>query len=291
MGFRGGPAPVRRRHGAEQRAQPARGGQLRVPIRSFTQILVRGASKPSGGGKIAAAHRQAAPPIFVCGNGRFGSIAVREIVRWACPWSAWRWRTPWWPRMVDDDVLFVHGDATDDDVLRRRHRAGQIAHRGLSSRRQRQLDPHSAADEPGLLIVARRQRGVAHPPPGARRPTRHSCRTTMGGVWHGQSVIRPGDELLDDDGRGPTAGPGPWRDAHLVRSGLRGYHHRFQNLQRFTSSSSPSSAPTGRCSSNPPATLEMQPGHLDGRGRRRSLQGLWKSPAAPRGRRAWGARA
>lgn len=257
-------------------------GNFAFLIGSFTQILVEGRIQNVWGRHrlqraIDKLHRH----IIVCGYGRIGSIAVREIVREGLPVVCVEKEEALVGRMEDDDVLFVHGDATDDEVLRRAgiERAKSLL-AALSSEAANVYVTLTARQmNPELHIVARANEESHIHRLERAGADRVMLPHTLGGVRMAQSVIRPTVTSfleLTASGNGldlsmeelPISARSELAGVNLIDSKIR---HRFNviiiAIKRVD----------GQLVFNPPAQMEMQAGDtLLAVGGDEGLQGLWE---------------
>lgn len=256
-------------------------GNFAFLIGSFTQILVEGRIQTVWGRhrlqrSIDKLHRHT----IVCGYGRIGSIAVREIVREGLPVVCVEKDDALARKMEDDDVLFVHGDATDDEMLRRAgiERAKSLI-AALSSEAANVYVTLTARQmNPDLHIVARANEESHIHRLERAGADRVMLPHTLGGVRMAQSVIRPTvtsfleltgsdngldlamEELAISD-RSELAG------LNLIDSKIR---HRFNVIVIAIK------RPDGQMLFNPPAQTVMQAGDmLLVVGGDEGLQGLW----------------
>lgn len=169
-------------------------GNFAFLIGSFTQILVEGRIQTVWGRhRVQKSIDKLNNHTIVCGYGRIGSIAVREIEREGLPVVAIEMGEELIPRMEEDEVLFISGDATDDDVL---SRAGIMRAKNLItalsseaanvyvSLTARQLNPN-------LNIVARANNESHIHRLERAGADRVMLPHTIGGIRMAQSVVRP----------------------------------------------------------------------------------------------------
>lgn len=169
-------------------------GNFAFLVGAFSQILVEGRLQTVWGRhRVQKAIDKLSNHIIVCGYGRIGSIAVREIRREGLPVVVIETSEDLIPKMDDDGVLYIFGDATDDEVL---ERAGigrakslitALSHEAANvyvSLTARQLAPH-------LNIVARANEEAHIPRLKRAGADRVMLPHTIGGIRMAQSVLRP----------------------------------------------------------------------------------------------------
>lgn len=169
-------------------------GNFAFLIGSFTQILVEGRIQTVWGRhRVQKSIDKLNNHTIVCGYGRIGSIALREIEREGLPVVAVEMGEELIPKMEADEVLFIAGDATSDDVLMR---AGIARAKNLItalsseaanvyvSLTARQLNPklHIVARANNESHIHRLERAGAD---------RVMLPHTIGGIRMAQSVVRP----------------------------------------------------------------------------------------------------
>lgn len=95
-------------------------GNFAFLVGSFTQILVEGRLHTVWGRRrLQKTIDKLKNHIIVCGFGRIGSIAAREIIREGLPVVVIEKSPALIEKMEEKEVLYVSGDATADDVLER----------------------------------------------------------------------------------------------------------------------------------------------------------------------------
>lgn len=169
-------------------------GNFAFLVGSFTQILVEGRLQTFlGRHRVQKTIDKLNNHIIVCGYGRIGAIAVAEIEREGLPVVAVEKDEALSVKMDEDDILFLTGDATSDDVLTRAgiNRAKSLI-TALSSEaanvyvaltaRQMNPDLHIVARADNEAHISRLERAGAD---------RVMLPHTLGGVRMAQSVVRP----------------------------------------------------------------------------------------------------
>lgn len=169
-------------------------GNFAFLIGSFTQILVEGRIQTVWGRhRLQKAINKLQSHTIVCGYGRIGSIASREIVREGLPVVCVEMDDVLAQKMEDDGMLYVHGDATDDDVMRRAgiERAKSLI-TALSSEAANVYVALTARQlNPNLHIVARANEESHIHRLERAGANRVMLPHTLGGIRMAQSVIRP----------------------------------------------------------------------------------------------------
>lgn len=169
-------------------------GNFAFLIGSFTQILVEGRIQTVWGRhRLQKAIDKLSNHTIVCGYGRIGAIAAREIMREGLPVVCVEMADALAQKMEDDDVLHIHGDATDDDVLSRAgiDRAKSLI-TALSSEAANVYVALTARQiNPKLYIVARANEESHIHRLERAGADRVMLPHTLGGVRMAQSVVRP----------------------------------------------------------------------------------------------------
>ncbi len=169
-------------------------GNFAFLIGSFTQILVEGRIQTVWGRhRLQKAINKLSNHTIVCGYGRIGSIASREIVREGLPVVCVEMDDVLAQKMEDDGMLYVHGDATDDDVMLRAgiDRAKNLI-TALSSEAANVYVALTARQlNPKLHIVARANEETHIHRLERAGADRVMLPHTLGGIRMAQSVIRP----------------------------------------------------------------------------------------------------
>lgn len=169
-------------------------GNFAYLIGAFSQILVEGRLQTVWGRhRVQKAIDKLSNHTIVCGYGRIGSIAVREIRREGLPVVVVEMNEDLLSKMEEDDVLYVFGDATSDEILERAgiHRAKSLitalSHEAANvyvSLTARQISPD-------LHIVARANEEAHIPRLERAGADRVMLPHTIGGIRMAQSVLRP----------------------------------------------------------------------------------------------------
>ncbi len=95
-------------------------GNFAFLVGSFTQILVEGRLQAVWGRmRLQKTIEKLSNHIIVCGYGRIGSIAVKEITREGIPVVVVEKNPELCDLMEEREVLYISGDATSDAVLRK----------------------------------------------------------------------------------------------------------------------------------------------------------------------------
>ncbi|BBD07513.1 potassium channel family protein [Desulfovibrio ferrophilus] len=169
-------------------------GNFAFLIGSFTQILVEGRLQTVWGRhRVQKSIDKLTNHTIVCGYGRIGSIAVREIEREGLPVVAVEMGEELIPNMEEDEILFISGDATSDDVLTRAgiHRAKNLI-TALSSEAANVYVSLTARQlNPALNIVARANNESHINRLKHAGADRVMLPHTIGGIRMAQSVVRP----------------------------------------------------------------------------------------------------
>ncbi|WP_167940962.1 potassium channel family protein [Desulfobaculum xiamenense] len=169
-------------------------GNFAFLVGSFTQILVEGRLQTVWGRlRVQKAIDGLSNHIIVCGYGRIGSIAVREILREGIPVVSIEKAPDLLAKMEEDDVLYISGDATDDEVL---DRAGISRAKALITALSQEADNVYVAltarqINPDLYIVARADHETHISRLERAGADRVMLPHTLGGVRMAQSVLRP----------------------------------------------------------------------------------------------------
>lgn len=169
-------------------------GNFAYLIGAFSQILVEGRLQTVWGRhRVQKTIDKLNNHIIVCGYGRIGSIAVREIRREGLPVVVVEMNEELVAKMEEDDVLYIFGDATSDEIL---ERAGIGRAKSLITALS-----HEAANvyvsltarqiSPGLNIVARANEEGHIPRLERAGADRVMLPHTIGGIRMAQSVLRP----------------------------------------------------------------------------------------------------
>jgi len=169
-------------------------GNFAFLIGSFTQILVEGRIQTVWGRhRVQKAIDKLNNHTIVCGYGRIGSIAVREIEREGLPVVAIEMADELVSKMEEDEVLFLSGDATDDDILTR---AGIMRAKNLitalsSEAANVYVSLTARQMNPNLNIVARANEEAHIHRLERAGANRVMLPHTIGGIRMAQSVVRP----------------------------------------------------------------------------------------------------
>ncbi|WP_461210970.1 potassium channel family protein [Desulfocurvus sp. DL9XJH121] len=169
-------------------------GNFAFLVGAFSQILVEGRLQTVWGRhRLQKSIDKLTNHTIVCGYGRIGSIAVREIRREGLPVVVIETNEELLPRMEEDGVLYVFGDATDDEIL---ERAGIDRAKSLITALS-----HEAANvyvsltarqiRSDLTIVARANEEAHIPRLKRAGADRVMLPHTIGGIRMAQSVLRP----------------------------------------------------------------------------------------------------
>ncbi|GAB6178251.1 potassium channel protein [Desulfobaculum senezii] len=169
-------------------------GNFAFLVGSFTQILVEGRLQTVWGRlRVQKTIDKLSNHIIVCGYGRIGSIAVNEIQREGIPVVAVEKDPELMAKMEEDEILFIAGDATDDEVLTKagidRAKAlitavSQEAANVYVSLTARQMSPD-------LYIVARADHEKHIPRLERAGADRVMLPHMLGGLRMAQSVLQP----------------------------------------------------------------------------------------------------
>lgn len=169
-------------------------GNFAFLIGSFTQILVEGRLQTVWGRhRVQKAIDKLNNHTIVCGYGRIGAIALREIEREGLPVVAIEMGEELVPKMEADEVLFIAGDATSDEILLRAgiDRAKNLI-TALSSEAANVYVSLTARQlNPALYIVARANNESHIPRLERAGADRVMLPHTIGGIRMAQSVVRP----------------------------------------------------------------------------------------------------
>lgn len=169
-------------------------GNFAFLVGSFTQILVEGRIQTLWGRhRLQKAIDRMNRHIIVCGYGRIGAIAAREITREGLPVVCIEKDDALVVRMEDDGVFYLHGDATSDEILQRAgiDRAKSLI-TALSSEAANVYVALTARQlNPDLHIVARADKEGHIPRLERAGADRVMLPHTLGGVRMAQSVVRP----------------------------------------------------------------------------------------------------
>lgn len=169
-------------------------GNFAFLIGSFTQILVEGRLQIVWGKlRVQKAIDKLSNHIIVCGYGRIGSIAVREIQREGIPVVAIEKDSDLVTKMEEDDILFINGDATDDEVLEKAgiNRAKSLI-TALSQEAANVYVSLTARQINSELYIVARADDERHIPRLERAGAdRVMLPHTLGGVRMAQTVLQP----------------------------------------------------------------------------------------------------
>lgn len=169
-------------------------GNFAFLVGSFTQILVEGRLQTIWGRRrVQRTIDKLKNHIVVCGFGRIGSIAVREIIREGLPVVVIEKNPQLVEKMEEKEVLYVSGDATADETL---ERAGIMRAKALIAALS-----NEAANvyvcliarqlRPDLRIVARADSEEHIPRLERAGADRVLMPHILGGVRMAQSVVKP----------------------------------------------------------------------------------------------------
>jgi voltage-gated potassium channel len=169
-------------------------GNFAFLVGSFTQILVEGRLQTIWGRRrVQRTIDKLKNHIVVCGFGRIGSIAVREIIREGLPVVVIEKNPALVEKMEEKEILYVSGDATADEVL---ERAGLMRAKSLIAALS-----NEAANvyvcliarqlRPDLRIVARADSEEHIPRLERAGADRVLMPHILGGVRMAQSVVKP----------------------------------------------------------------------------------------------------
>jgi len=169
-------------------------GNFAFLIGSVTQILVEGRIQAVWGRhRVQKTIDKLSDHIIVCGYGRIGGIAAQEILREGIPIVVIENDPELVTSMEDDEVLFIAGDATNDENL---IKAGIDRARALITAVSQEASNVYVAlmarqMNPDLYIVARADRESHIPRLERAGADRVLLPHVLGGVRMAQSVLRP----------------------------------------------------------------------------------------------------
>jgi len=169
-------------------------GNFAFLVGSFTQVLVEGRLQMIWGRRrVQKTIDRLNDHIIVCGYGRIGSIAVREILREGLPVVAIEKDLLLMEKMETDQVLYIAGDATDDTILERAGiRRARSLITALSSEAANVYVTLIARQlRPDLRIVARADAEQHISRLELAGANRVMLPHILGGVRMAQSVVRP----------------------------------------------------------------------------------------------------
>lgn len=169
-------------------------GNFAFLIGSFTQILVEGRIQTVWGRhRLQKNIDKMKGHTIVCGYGRIGAIAAREITREGLPVVCIEKDDALVIKMEDDGVFYLHGDATSDEILTRAgiDRAKSLITALTSEAANVYVALTARQMNANLHIVARASEESHIPRLERAGANKVLLPHTIGGVRMAQTVIRP----------------------------------------------------------------------------------------------------
>lgn len=169
-------------------------GNFAFLVGSFTQILVEGRLQAVWGRmRVQKTIDKLSNHLIVCGYGRIGSIAVKEINREGIPVVVIEKNQDLCDRMEEQEILYIMGDATSDVVLRKAgiERAKTLIAALSNEAANVYVTLIARQTNPRLNIVARADSEEHIPRLELAGANRVMMPHIIGGVRMAQSALRP----------------------------------------------------------------------------------------------------